>query len=156
MEKLNISLGIRSFQLQEGCPPLRFRPDDPNVYARVLEAVDTLEAIGTEYTEEARKVDTESENGAKDALLLMKRYDAKAKSVLNEAFGAQNNFDHILGGVSLLNTTDGKPNFEIVLDALTPLFEDGIHKYADELAKSEGANAAMNREQRRALEHGGR
>ena len=43
MQKLNVDIGVREFQIGEGV--LRLNPSDPNVYQRFMEALPKVEAV---------------------------------------------------------------------------------------------------------------
>ena len=56
MEKLNISVGIKKYQLVEDGAPLSFNPGDPNVYARYMEMVPKIKTVEQEMAGKAKAV----------------------------------------------------------------------------------------------------
>lgn len=154
MEKLNIDLGIKSYQFVEGGAPLIFNPSDPNVYARYMNAMDEIKAVEKEMSAKANaiaakddSVEAQSEAGAK-TLQVMEETDRRIKTILNGIFGGENNFDKILMGVNIMAVTgNGDRVINSLLEALAPIMEGG----AKVCAESEVREAKLNREQRRAL-----
>ncbi len=121
METMTIDCGMRSFQINDG-GVLRFNPSDPNVYARFRDAVQRMETL----TQEAEGT---------DGLVLA---DQRLKGLLAEVFGNHNDFDAILGGVNLLApATNGKPVIFNLLDALTPVLEQGAKDFVQSVIDSE-------------------
>lgn len=154
MQNLNLNLGMQSFILQDGCPPLRFRPDDVAIYARFMDSLEPISKISDEYEADIKASSNSENENAETFLRAAKKHDLRVKQILTDVFGSHNDFDKILGGISLFNETDGKSNIEIIMDALLPLFDKGINDYADTIAGEAAEEAHLNREQRRALEHG--
>lgn len=149
MEKLNISIGIKRYQLVEGGALLSFNPGDPNVYARYMEMVPKIKAVEQEMAGKAKAVDTNAADAGEKTLQLMRETDRRMKEILNQIFGKENDFDEILMGVNLMAVTeDGNRVVNNVLDALTPIMNDG----AKSVVNTEVKNAKLNREQRRALQ----
>ena len=146
MELLNIDIGLKSYQLVDGGAPLVFNPSDPNVYARFMNAMDSIKAVEKEMAARAGSVKQEEAGG--EALRIMAETDRRIKEILNGIFGARNNFDEILCGVNLMGVTgNGDRVINNLLNALTPIMEAGAKACVD----SEIAAAKLNREQRRAL-----
>ena len=144
MEKLNISIGIKRYQLVEGGALLSFNPGDPNVYARYMEMVPKIKAVEQEMAGKAKAADA-----GEKTLQLMRETDRRMKEILNQIFGKENDFDEILMGVNLMAVTeDGSRVINNVLDALTPIMNDG----AKSVVNTEVKNAKLNREQRRAFQ----
>ena len=149
MEKLNISIGIKRYQLVEGGALLSFNPGDPNVYARYMEMVPRIKAVEQEMAGKAKAVDTNAADAGEKTLQLMRETDRRMKEILNQIFGKENDFDEILMGVNLMAVTeDGSRVINNVLDALTPIMNNG----AKSVVNTEVKNAKLNREQRRALQ----
>lgn len=154
MEKLNLDLGIKSYQFVEGGAPLIFNPSDPNVYARYMNAMDEIKAVEKEMSAKANaivakddSVEAQSEAGAK-SLQVMEETDRRIKTILNGIFGGENNFDKILMGVNIMAVTgNGDRVINSLLEALAPIMEGG----AKVCVESEVREAKLNREQRRAL-----
>lgn len=154
MEKLNIDIGIKSYQFVEGGAPLVFNPSDPNVYARYMHAMDEIKAVETEMAAKANSisargdsVEAQAEAGAQ-SLQVMEETDRRIKTILNGIFGGENNFDKILMGVNLMAVTEnGDRVVNSLLEALAPIMEGG----AKTCVTAEIKEAKLNREQRRAL-----
>jgi hypothetical protein len=149
MEKLNISVGIKRYELVEGGALLAFNPGDPNVYARYMEMLPKIRAVEQEMAGKARTVDANDKAAGEKTLQIMRETDCKMKNILNEIFGKDNDFDEILLGVNLMAVTEtGGRVINNVLDALTPIMNAGAKSCVD----TEVKNAKLNREQRRALQ----
>lgn len=148
MELLNIDIGIKSYQLVEGGAPLTFNAGDPNVYARYMEAMDKIKVVEKEMSGKANSIDASGENAGEESLKIMYETDRRMKAILNGIFGKPNDFEEILCGVSLMAVTaDGDRVINKVLEALSPIMQDG----AKACAETEVKEAKLNREQRRAL-----
>ncbi len=149
MEKLNISVGIKRYELVEGGALLSFNPGDPNVYARYMEMIPQIQAVEREMAQKANSVDVNAEDAGEKTLSIMRETDRKMKDILNQIFGAENNFDEILMGVNLMAVTEGGNRvINNVLDALTPIMNAG----AKSCVETEVKAAKLNREQRRAAQ----
>ena len=149
MEKLNISVGIKRYQLVEGGEPLSFNPADPNVYARYMEMIPRIKAVEQEMARKAKTIDANAANAGEQTLQIMRETDLRMKQILNEIFGKENDFDQILCGVNLMAVTEGGNRvINNVLEALTPVMNDG----AKSCVNTEVAAAKLNREQRRAMQ----
>lgn len=148
MEKLNINVGIKQYQLVDGGAPLCFNAGDPNVYARYMEMIPRIEAVEQEMAEKAKRVDVNKQDAGEKTLQIMRETDQKMKEILNQIFGMGNDFDRILCGVNLMAVTeDGSRVINNVLDALSPIMSNGAKACVDTEVKA----AKMNREQRRAM-----
>lgn len=147
MQKLNVDIGVREFQIGDGV--LRFNPSDPNVYQRFMEAIPKVEAVEQELVEKARQIPRDENNG-KEALRLMAEADAKTKALLDEVFTG-NSFDAIVDGVNLMAVAgNGERVITNLLAALHPIIEHGVQKFYDDKANAAVAAARANRQQRRA------
>lgn len=154
MELLNIDIGLKSYQLVDGAAPLVFNPSDPNVYARYMNAMDTIKAVETEMAARANAVKVENDTvearaaAGSESLRIMEETDLRIKKILNGIFGAGNDFNEILRGVNLMAVTaSGDRVINNVLNALSPIMEAG----AKSCVETEIKEAKLNREQRRAL-----
>lgn len=148
MEKLNINVGIKRYQLVEGGALLSFNPGDPNVYARYMELIPKIKAVEQEMAGKAKAVDVNSGDAGEQTLKIMRETDRRMKEILNQIFGKENDFDEILVGVNLMAVTEGGSRvINNVLDALTPIMNDG----AKSCVETEVKAAKLNREQRRAM-----
>ena len=144
MQKLNVDIGVREFQIDHGVTPgtriptgeepdgvLRFNPSDPNVYQRFMEAIPKVEAVEQELVEKAQQIPRDENNG-KEALRLIAEADAKTKALLDEVF-AGNSFDSILGGVSLMAVAgNGERVVTNLMAALYPINVRGTQKFYDD------------------------
>lgn len=149
MENLNISVGIKRYQLVEGGAPLAFNPSDPNVYARYMDALPQIKSVEQEMAEKAKTVNTPDADAGEKSLRIMRETDSRMKAILNSIFGEGNDFEKILVGVNLMALTEnGNRVINNVLDALTPIMSDG----AKACVASEVSAAKLNREQRRAMQ----
>ena len=149
MEKLNVNVGIKRYQLVEGGALLCFNPGDPNVYARYMEMVPRIKDVEREMAGKAKAVDVNSPDAGEKTLQLMRETDRRMKEILNQIFGKENDFDEILKGVNLMAVTeDGSRVINNVLDALTPIMNVG----AKSCVETEVKAAKLNREQRRAMQ----
>ena len=141
---LKLDLGIKEYRLTEN-GVLRFNPSDPNVYARFLDAEKDIRAVEQEA---ADKAEAETDNTGGTAIRIMAEADGKMKDILNRIFGHGNNFHTILEGVNVLAVgTNGIRIISNLLDALTPIMEQGAKDFAD----GKISEAKLNREQRRAM-----
>ena len=148
MEKLNISVGIKQYQLVDGGAPLSFNPGDPNVYARYMEIVPKIKAVEQEMAGRAKAVDVNAADAGEQALKIMRETDTRMKRLLDQIFGENNDFDKILCGVNLMAVTENGRVISNVLEALTPIMNAG----AKSCVESEVSAAKLNREQRRAMQ----
>ena len=121
MESIEFDSGLKEYRINaEGI--LRFNPADPNLYARFLEAEDKL----LEIEAGLGKADADQQPAQ-----LLKQADEQLKALLGWVFGQHNDFDRILGGVSLLAmASNGEPVVSNLFAALTPVLEQGAKAYA--------------------------
>lgn len=146
MEKLVFDSGIREYQINEN-GVLRFNPGDPNLYARLLDAVDGIQAVEDSLVEKSGAV--QPEDGAA-ALRLMADADRQVKEILGGVFGAGNDFEKIFGGVNVMAVGDnGERVITNLLNLLTPIIQDGAERCARQQADAAVAQARRSRAQRR-------
>ena len=148
MENLNISVGIKEYQLVEGGAVLSFNPGDPNVYARYMEALPKIKSVEMEMSAKAKAINASDEDAGEKSLQIMRETDRKMKELLNSIFGEGNDFEKILKGVNLMAVTETGRVISNVLDGLTPIMNSG----AKSCVSTEVAAAKLNREQRRAMQ----
>lgn len=142
MEKLTFDSGIREFEIN-GSGVLRFNPGDPNVYARLLDAMDEIKAVEADLVEKAKCV--QDDDGAA-VLRLMTQADKRMKEILSGVFGNENDFDQILGGVNVMAVCgNGERAITNLLNALTPIIQDGAEKCAKQQADAAVAEAQAAR-----------
>ena len=125
MEKISFDSGMRAFKLGDGV--LRFNPADPGVYSRFLQRGEKLRIIEEELSQQAKKG---------KSLELLSEADKKLKAMLSWVFGSCNDFDEILGGVSLLATGEnGEKVISNLLSALEPILVEGAKLCARQIAE---------------------
>ncbi len=147
MEKLTFDSGIKEYQIN-GSGVLRFNPGDPNVYARLLDAADDIKAVENDLAEKAKGIP--QEDGAA-VLRLMTEADKRMKEILSRVFGAENDFNDILGGVNVMAVCDnGERAITNLLNALIPIIQEGAEKCARQQIGEAVEKAKQNRAQRRA------
>lgn len=132
MKKLNFDTGIEEFDVNGAV--LRFNPSDPNVYARFLAAAEKITDI------EQQMVVKNAENSGAQVLRLMEEADRKAKDLLAEVFGSQNDFDKMFNGVNVMAVAaNGERVLTNFFYALTPILTEGAQKCAREQAAAVAA-----------------
>ena len=147
MQKLVFDSGVREYQLGEG-GVLRFNPSDPNVYARFLKAAEKVTEVEKELVAKAQAID--GSDGAK-VVALMEDADREIKKILGWVFGAENDFDKILGGVNLLAVgANGERVITNLLFTLAPIMQEGAERCAQQKVNAAVTQAKLNRQQRRA------
>lgn len=125
MKKISFDSGLREYELGSGI--LRFNPLDPNLYERFVEATDQLRRLEADMLERAK----DTEISGIDALAILTDVDRKAKTVLNNVFGGDNDFDRMLDGVNLMAVAaNGERVITNLMDALTPVLEQGARDCA--------------------------
>ena len=131
MQELKIDTGVEEFRVN-GRGVLRFNPADPNLYHRFFAAGKTLQQYDAELT-----AATEKNADAQAGLALLREYDGKIKALLQEIFGAENDFDAILDGVSLAGVgANGKRVVQNLLEALTPILHAGAEQRLQAVASA--------------------
>ena len=126
MNKITFDSGIQEYRLN-GNGVLRFNPGDPNLYARFLEAADKIRVMEQQLMEKAEK----TQASAQDAILLLQEADRQMKATLSWVFGADNDFDKLLGGINLLAVAaNGERVVTNLFAALQPVLVAGAEKVA--------------------------
>lgn len=137
--ELNIDTGVKEFRVN-GRGVLRFNPADPNLYHRFFAAGAELDGYDAALTK------------ALAALALLNEYDGKIKKLLTGIFGAENDFDAILGGVNLAGVgANGKRVVQNLLEALTPILREGAERRLTAAADAAAARADAARAERGAV-----
>ena len=104
-----------------------------------------LDALDAELTARTPADDAEG-------LALLAEYDGKIKALLTEIFGAHNDFDALLEGVSLAAVgQNGKRVVQNLLEALTPVLQAGAEQHLQAVADAAAAEADAARVQRQSL-----
>lgn len=138
---------------------LVFNPSDFNVYERFYALLKELPQLEKQYASEVETTDESTQGGetvsielAGRELIRAKEIDSLIKSKLSYVFGAENDFDKLLGGVNIMAFGgNGERVITNFLNAMLPYIESGIAKHTG----SEIAQARANREQRRAVQKKG-
>ena len=137
--ELNIDTGVEEFRVN-GRGVLRFNPADPNLYHRFFAAGAELDGYDAALTK------------ALAGLALLNEYDGKIKKLLTGIFGAENDFDAILGGVNLAGVgANGKRVVQNLLEALTPILREGAERRLTAAADAAAARADAARAERGAV-----
>ena len=148
MQTLTIDTGIREYRVNNR-GVLRFNPADPNLYHRFFAAGAQLDALDKEANAALQKAAESSgneEETSAECLRILRSYDEKIKRLLGEIFGAENDFDTILEGVSLAGVgANGKRVVQNLLDALTPILQQGAQQHLAEVTAQARAEAAAHR-----------
>lgn len=156
-KKLVFDDGIREYEINDN-GVLRFNPSDPNVYDRFCSILKELQEIEKEYEQKLSGLIAEQEQKddfeqSEAVLAAMHEYDVRIKGRLSHVFGAQNDFDVLLGGVNLMAIgRNGERIVTNLLNALMPIMESGIREQAKDEAAAAVQQAQLNRAQRRAAQ----
>lgn len=138
MKKIKFDTGLQEVAIGSGV--LRFNPQDPNLYARFMEAADKLVAVEQEMI---AKGETVKEN---QVVGLLREADRKMKDILDWVFGTGNDFDAVLGGVNLLAVaTNGQRVVTNLFEALEPVILEGAKACAKARSDEAVAKAAARR-----------
>lgn len=128
MRKLSIDTGVEEFAVN-GRGVLRFNPADPNLYHRFFAAGKTLDEYDAALTAAMQALPGGEQARAEAGLRLLNEYDGKIKALLTEIFGAENDFDALLGGVNLAGVgANGKRVVQNLLEALAPILREGAER----------------------------
>lgn len=147
MEKLIFDTGIQSFEVNGG-ELLQFNPSDPNVYSRFMSTSKEISKLEDEF---AKKVGEIGGDDAAELLTLIKTFDNTIKEKLSYIFGSENNFDKMIGGVSLMAVaSNGERVLTNLLSAIQPIIESGAQRHMENSAQNAVEQAQVNRAQRRA------
>ena len=138
MKKIKFDTGLQEVAIGGGV--LRFNPQDPNLYARFLDAADKLVAVEQEMISKGETADDSQ------VVVVLREADRKMKDILNWVFGAGNDFDAILGGVNLLAVgSNGQRVVTNLFDALEPVILDSAKACAKARADAAAAKAEARR-----------
>lgn len=151
MKQLTIDTGVEEFCIN-GRGVLRFNPADPNLYHRFFDAGRDLEALDKELAEKTAALPEGTDEAAEAGLALLAEYDRRIKALLGEIFGPENDFDTALGGVNLAGVAaNGKRVVQNLLEALTPILQEGARRHLDAQADAAVAEADAARAARGAV-----
>ena len=142
MQKLTIDTGMKEYLINNRAV-LRFNPGDPNLYHRFFAAAPQLDTLDAELTEKLKALPAEPDPARTgQGLALLNDYDRRIKALLTEIFGAENDFDKVLEGVNLAGSgANGKRVVQNLLDALTPILQDGAAQHLQSTAAAARAEA---------------
>lgn len=145
MEKLTLDFGIREFEIN-GKGVLRFNPGDPNVYDRLLNAMDKIKGVEADLIEKSKGI--QQDDGAA-VLRLIAQADKQMKDILTVVFGPENDFNEILGGVNVMAVCDnGERAITNLLNVLTPIIQNGAERCVKQQVDTAVAEAQLARAQR--------
>ena len=148
--ELNIDTGVEEFRVN-GRGVLRFNPADPNLYHRFFAVGAELDGYDAALTKALAALDGDEQQRAAAGLALLNEYDGKIKK-LTGIFGAENDFDAILGGVNLAGVgANGKRVVQNLLEALTPILREGAERRLTAAAAAAAARADAARAERGAV-----
>ncbi len=142
MQTLTIDTGMKEYLINNRAI-LRFNPGDPNLYHRFFAAAPKLDALDAELTGKLKAL-PEADDAARtqQGLALLTDYDRRIKALLTEIFGGENDFDKVLEGVNLAGTgANGKRVVQNLLDALTPILQEGAAQHLQTTAANTRAEA---------------
>lgn len=148
-EKLMFDDGVLELEINDN-GVLRFNPSDQNMYRRVCALAQELPKLQEQYEAQVEAPGGDELEQAAAVLGRMHDFDREIKLRLSEAFGAENDFDVLLGGVNLM--AYGKNGERVVtnfLNALMPYLEEGMKQYRQDAAAAAVAEAKQNRAARR-------
>lgn len=147
MKKLTFDSGILEYEVN-GNAVLRFNPSDPNVYSRFMEATEKIQTVEEKLVADAKMLNNENrDNHGELVLRILSNADKEVKAILTGVFGAENDFDQIMNGVNMLAPgSNGERVITNFLNALLPVFQEGIENYVNPAVDK----ARQNRAQRRA------
>ena len=147
MEKITFDNGIKSFKIN-GDGVLRFNPADPNVYARFMEAAEKIGAIEADMVKAGESLSAED---GTSVVKLLTEADRQIKDILSWAFGKNNDFNEIMGGVSLMaSASNGERVITNLIAALMPIIAEGAEQCANTQIGEAVQKAQGNRAARRA------
>ena len=104
-----------------------------------------------ELEEKSAALPADGPDAAEAGFALLADYDARIKALLTDIFGPENDFDAVLGGVNLAGVaTNGQRVVQNLLEALTPILQEGAQRHLDTkadaaVAAADAARAARSR-----------
>lgn len=149
-EKLMFDDGILELEIN-GNGVMRFNPSDQNMYQRVCTLAQELPKLQERYEAEVETPEGDELAQAVAVLDRMREFDREVKGRLAEAFGPENDFDRLLGGVNMMAYgRNGERVITNFLNAIMPYLEEGMKQYRQDAAATAVAEAKQNRAARRA------
>ena len=130
MEEIQLDTGMRQYRINEG-GVLSMNPADPGLYVRFQEAIHKLDGLEKDLSRE-------------NPTDFFREADERIREILQEVFGAPNDFTRILPGVNLLAMTGtGHRVIENLFAALEPILLKG----AQECVQQQVAEALSRRQE---------
>ena len=129
--ELNIDTGVEEFPRQRARACCALTRQTRTSTTAFLRRAQTLERVRRRPDEGAGgAVDGDEQQPApRRGCALLNEYDGKIKKLLTGIFGAENDFDAILGGVNLAGVgANGKRVVQNLLEALTPILREGAER----------------------------
>ena len=147
MENITFDNGVKEFRINSD-GVLRFNPADPNVYARFMEAAEKIGAIEADMVKAGEEL---PEGDGTGVVKLLAEADRQIKDILSWAFGKNNDFNEIMGGVSLMaSARNGERVITNLIAALMPIIAAGAEDCANKQIGEAVQKAQENRAARRA------
>lgn len=135
---------------------LAFNPSDFNVYERFYALTTELAELEKKYIADVEELPEGTDQRlavvvAGRELSKAREIDREVKAKLSAAFGGNNDFDQLLGGVNVMAYgSNGERIITNLLNAIVPYIEEGVKKHT----QTEVEEAKRNREARRAAQRG--
>ena len=156
MEKLIISTGVKSYQVNENGAILRFAPADSGMYARFLHLISVVEDITRDLDKAYKNANFEDgsdadDEGVKAFATEFENADKRIKAELSKTFGEKlnNDFDAIFDGVNAFSVTEtGESVITNFLNAIQPIIEAGVSDRAKKKAKEQAADVSKAKAKR--------
>ena len=145
MENLVFDNGIKRYRVNnEG--ELAFNPSDPNVYGRFMDAIDKISSVENEMVEKGKNI---KKDDGEAVVRMMVDADRKVKTILQEVFGRNNDFDAIFGSVNIMAVaSNGERVITNFINALMPIVAAGAEQCATQKISTAVAEADSRRAQR--------
>lgn len=143
MQTLTIDTGMQEYLINNRAV-LRLQPSQTPTYITGSSLQPPkLDALDAELTEQLKALPAKPDDArAERGLALLTDYDHRIKALLTEIFGGENDFDKVLEGVNLAGTgANGKRVVQNLLDALTPILQDGAAQHLQTTAANARAEA---------------
>lgn len=145
MENLVFDNGIKRYRVN-GDGELSFNPSDPNVYGRFLDAMDKIGGVEKEMVNKGKTI---KKDDGESVVRLMVDADRRVKTILQEVFGKNNDFDAIFGSVNIMAVaSNGERVITNFMNAITPIMQAGAEECATQKVNQAVADADARRAQR--------
>lgn len=145
MENLVFDNGIKRYRVNND-GELVFNPSDPNVYGRFLDAMDKISGVEKDMVEQGKTI---KKDDGEAVVRLMVDADRKVKTILQEVFGRDNDFDAIFGSVNIMAVaSNGERVITNFMNAITPIVYAGAEQCATQKVNEAVVAADARRMQR--------